>query len=390
MSKVTNAGALSGLKVLDLSRVLAGPWAGQTLADMGADVIKVERATLGDDTRHWGPPYFNEEASISAYFACANRNKKSITANFDDAQDLQAIKKLAAQADVIIENFKVGQLQKYGLDYPSLRADNEKLIYCSITGFGQSGPYKHKPGYDLLLQASSGMMSVTGEADGQPQKVGVAVIDIFTGLYACIGILAALNERHLSGIGQYIDLALFDVGIAVMANQASNYLCSGTPPTRLGNVHPNIAPYQSFDTADGCCLVAIGNDQQFSRFCEALNCSSLANDSRFSTNQQRVKHREPLVEIIQEIMIRESRQYWLELFERAKLPVAPINTLRDVFNDPQLLSRDMLVNMAAREDKAIPVVGNPIKFSRTPVAYFSAPPETGEHDEEIKQKSFNW
>ncbi len=368
-----NDGALSGVKVLDLSRVLAGPWASQTLADMGANVLKIERPDVGDDTRHWGPPFINDDKDISAYFSCANRNKKSVFIDLKTQEGVQQIKDLAKEADILIENYKAGHLAKLDLGYDNLVTLNPQLIYCSITGFGQTGPYSNKPGYDLLIQAMCGLMSVTGEADGQPQKTGVAITDLFTGLYASTAILAALHERSHSGLGQYIDLALFDVGTAIMANQASNYLVGGQSPSRLGNMHPNIVPYQSFETADGYCVIAVGNNQQFQKFCQAIDAHELASDKRYTTNSLRVENREPLVEKIQTILLTKSTSLWLDILEQQAIPSAPVNNVADALSDPQIIHRDLRVDMDVPSGESIPVVGNPIKFSRTPVQYHTAP-----------------
>ncbi|GAB3097308.1 CoA transferase [Aestuariicella hydrocarbonica] len=379
--------ALAGLKVLDLSRVLAGPWASQTLADLGAEVIKVERPGQGDDTRHWGPPYMRDDngdpTAESAYFMAANRGKQSVCIDITTAQGQQTLRELADQCDILLENFKVGGAAKYGLDYTTLSARNPRLIYCSITGFGQTGPYSHRPGYDFLVQAMGGLMSVTGEQDhlpgGGPQKVGVALTDIMTGLYATIGILAAVHERQTSGLGQHVDLALLDVTAATLANQATNYLVGDTVPQRLGNAHPNIVPYQSFATADGHCIIAVGNDQQFQRLCTALGLSPLASDPRFATNAQRVAHRELLIPQLQEPLTQRRRDEWLSVFEAAGVPAGPINTIEDVFNDPQIEHRHMKVNVPHPLNGQLTLPGNPIKLSRTPVQYRQPPPRLGEH-----------
>jgi crotonobetainyl-CoA:carnitine CoA-transferase CaiB-like acyl-CoA transferase len=386
--------ALSHLKVLDLSRVLAGPWAGQLLADFGADVIKVERPGKGDDTRSWGPPFMPAEdgsdSSESAYFMAANRGKRSVCLDITTAEGQAAVRKLAGECDVVLENFKVGGAAKYGLDYDSLAKDNPGLIYCSITGFGQEGPYSHRPGYDFLVQAMGGLMSVTGEADGEPgagpQKVGVALTDIMTGLYATIGILTALAEREKSGLGQYVDLALLDVTAATLANQATNYLVGGMVPGRLGNAHPNIVPYQSFTTNDGHCIVAVGNDDQFRRFCEVIGEAELANDERYHTNAARVKNRRELVPVLQHRLLERSRDEWLALFEQAGVPAGPINTIDDVFDDPQIRHRQMRVNVPHSLNSELELPGNPIKLSRTPVNYDRPPPMLGEHTEEVMQQ----
>lgn len=379
-------GALSNLKVLDLSRVLAGPWASQLLADLGADVTKVEHPS-GDDTRRWGPPFMpdeqGEDTPESAYFLCTNRNKSSLCIDMSSAAGQQQLRDMACEADVLIENFKVGGLAKYGLDYPTLAALNPRLIYCSITGFGQTGPYKHRPGYDFLVQAMGGLMSVTGQPDGEPgagpQKVGVALTDIMTGLYASVGILAALKERDVSGLGQQVDLALFDVTAATLANQASNFLVGGQVPERLGNAHPNIVPYQSFASADGHLIIAVGNDQQFTRLLDVLGLAGLKEDARFVTNAQRVAHRELLIPILQTVLSGRDKTHWLAVLEEAGVPAGPINRIDEVFSDPQLLARDMIINVPHPDNPDLQLVGNPIKLSRTPVAYYKAPPRLDEH-----------
>jgi len=379
-------GALSNLKVLDLSRILAGPWASQLLADLGADVTKVEHPA-GDDTRRWGPPFMTdkqgEATAESAYFLCTNRNKSSVCIDMSTEEGQRQLRDMACAADVLIENFKVGGLAKYGLDYESLAALNPKLVYCSITGFGQTGPYKHRPGYDFLVQAMGGLMSVTGQPDGEPgagpQKVGVALTDIMTGLYASVGILAALRERDVSGLGQQVDLALFDVTAATLANQASNFLVGGQVPERLGNSHPNIVPYQSFATADGHCIIAVGNDQQFLKLLDVLALDALKDDPRFATNAQRVAHRELLVPQLQAVLAGRDKAYWLAVLEQAGVPAGPINRIDEVFADPQLIARGMVINVPHPDNADLQLVGNPIKLSRTPVVYHKAPPRLGEY-----------
>lgn len=388
------SGALAGLKVLDLSRVLAGPWASQTLADLGAEVIKVERPSQGDDTRHWGPPYMSDSegnpTEESAYFMAANRGKQSICVDIASPEGQQTLQRLASQCDILLENFKVGGAAKYGLDYATLSELNPRLIYCSITGFGQTGPYSHRPGYDFLVQGMGGLMSITGEKDDQPgggpQKVGVALTDIMTGLYSTIGILAAVHERETSGLGQHIDLALLDVTAATLANQATNYLVGNLVPQRLGNAHPNIVPYQSFATADGHCIIAVGNDQQFKRLCDVLGLPECADDERFATNAQRVAHRELLVPRLQEPLKQHTRDEWLTRFDQAGIPAGPINTIDDVFNDPQIVHRGMKVNIPHPQNDQLTLPGNPIKLSRTPVQYRQPPPRLGEHTDEVLQR----
>ncbi len=391
MEQQTSSGALSGLKVLDLSRVLAGPWASQILADLGAEVIKIERPGAGDDTRGWGPPFMRDAdgniTAESAYFLSTNRGKKSVCIDMKSAEGQAALRELARESDVLIENFKVGDAARFGLDYASLAELNPGLVYCSITGFGQTGPLKDRPGYDFLVQAMGGLMSVTGQPDGAegagPQKVGVALTDIMTGLYATIGIQAALAERARSGLGQHVDLALLDVTAATLANQASNYLVGGMNPTRLGNAHPNIVPYQSFVVADGHLIVAVGNDGQFQRFADVLGLPELAADARYATNAARVENRDALVPLLQKAMLERTRDDWLALFEQGGVPAGPINTVADVFAEPQIQSRGMQVNVPHRLNPDLQLVGNPIRLSRTPVAYNAAPPMLGEHTDAV-------
>ncbi|MEM1113523.1 MAG: CaiB/BaiF CoA-transferase family protein [Pseudomonadota bacterium] len=383
--------ALTGLKVLDLSRVLAGPWASQTLADLGAEVIKVERPGQGDDTRAWGPPWMPDaegsDTGESAYFLCTNRGKRSITVDMKSAQGQALLRELAAESDILIENFKVGGAASFGLDYASLSELNPRLIYCSITGFGQTGPLRDRPGYDFLVQAMGGLMSVTGQPDGEagagPQKVGVALTDIMTGLYATIGILAALAEREKSGLGQQVDLALLDVTAATLANQASNFLVGGQNPSRLGNAHPNIVPYQSFVCADGHLIVAVGNDAQFARYVSAIGRAELADDERFATNAARVANRDSLVPLLQGEMLRRGKDEWLAALEAAGVPAGPINSVAEVFAEPQIQARGMQVNIPHPLNPDLQLVGSPIKLSRTPVQYAGAPPTLGEHTEEL-------
>ena len=375
--------ALSHLKVLDLSRVLAGPWAGQTLADMGADVIKVEQPGVGDDTRRWGPPNLAGAETESAYFLCANRGKRSVCIDIKSEAGQAQLHRLIAESDVLIENFKTGQLAEYRLDYATVSELNPKLVYCSITGFGHTGPYAHRPGYDFLIQGMSGLMSVTGPSSGEPQKVGVAVTDIMTGLYATIGILAALAERERSGLGQHIDLSLMDVAVSTMANQASNYLVGNLVPRPMGNAHPNIVPYQSFATKDGHCIVAVGNDAQFAKLCEAIGWPTLADNPKFSSNQQRVVNRTALVAIISEAMVTRTTADWRRLFDELGVPSAPINDMAAVFNDPQVRARDMVITLTHPQCNELKLVANPIKFSRTPIRYHHAPPMLGQHTSDV-------
>ncbi|QBE66072.1 CoA transferase [Pseudoduganella lutea] len=386
-----NAGALAGLKVLDLSRVLAGPWAGQLLADLGADVVKVERPGNGDDTRAWGPPWLPDAAgnptSEAAYYLSANRNKRSVAIDIATAEGQALVRQLAARADVVLENFKVGGLAQYGLDYASLKVVNPRLIYCSITGFGQDGPYAQRAGYDFLIQGMGGLMSLTGRPDGEagagPMKVGVALTDVMTGLYASNAVLAALAHRERSGQGQHIDLALLDVQVAVLANQAANYLVGGTAPQRMGNAHPNIVPYQDFATADGYMIVAVGNDGQFRKLCEVLGRAEWGTDERYATNPQRVRHRAELVAGIHAVTVTRTTAEWVALMETAGVPCGPINTLDKVFDDPQVQARGMRIEMPHPVAGTVPLVANPIRLSATPVTYDRPPPMLGEHTAEV-------
>jgi formyl-CoA transferase len=389
-SSSVSQGALSGIKVLDLSRILAGPWASQLLADYGADVIKVERPGAGDDTRSWGPPWLKDsdrkDTEDSAYFLATNRNKRSITANLASPGGCKLVRELAASCDVVLENFKVGTLKRFGLDYASLRKVNPALVYCSISAYGQSGSRADQPGYDAMMQASGGLMSVTGEADaagGSPQKVGVAIADIMAGMYATTAILAALVARHDSGEGQYIDVPLYDSQVAWLANQNMNYLVGGMTPRRLGTAHPNIVPYQTFATADGHLALAVGNDRQFSACMQCLGLDGLAGDPRYSDNACRVQHREQLVASMAGKFTTQTSAVWLEKFSAAGVPAAPINTLEDVFSEDYAQER-MLVRQLSRDDSGdIPTVANPVRFSSTPVTYRDAPPRLGQHTDEI-------
>ncbi|MCH7345971.1 CoA transferase [Pelomonas sp. CA6] len=388
--------ALQGLRVLDLSRVLAGPWCTQTLADLGADVIKVERPPTGahpggDDTRGWGPPYLKDDAgqdtTESAYYLGANRNKRSIAIDIARPEGQALVRELALRADVLVENYKVGDLARYGLDSATLLALNPRLVFCSVTGFGQHGPYKDRAGYDYAIQGLGGLMSVTGERDalpgGGPQKVGVAVADLFTGMYATVAILAALRHRDATGQGQVVDMALLDTQVAMLANLGSNYLCTAQAPRRLGNAHQNIVPYQVFQARDGHLIVAVGNDGQFAKFCQILGHPDWATDERFATNAQRVRHREELVPLIAERIAAQPRQHWLNAMEAAKVPGGAINDLGEVFADPQVQARDMVVPMPHPLSDGLRVVGSPIKLSATPVSYRLAPPLLGQHTDEV-------
>jgi crotonobetainyl-CoA:carnitine CoA-transferase CaiB-like acyl-CoA transferase len=384
-------GPLGHVRVLELSRVLAGPWAAQTLADLGATVIKVEKPGSGDDTRTYAPPYASTsdgaQSSESAYFLSTNRGKRSVTIDLVHPEGQKLVRALAGKSDVVIENFKADGLAKYGLDYLSLQALNPALVYCSITGFGQTGPYRHKPGYDFMIQGIGGLMSITGEPDqragGGPMKVGVAVADIFTGLYATIAILGALAHRDRTGAGQQIDLALLDTQVAVLANQAMNYLVTGAAPQRLGNAHPNIVPYQVFAASDGHFIVAVGNETQYARLCEVLGRPDLASDRRFATNAARVNNRDEIVAILQRVFETHTMREWLDALERVSVPCGPINTVADVFADPQVRARGLRLDLPHPTIGSVPSVANPIKYSATPLAYRSAPPTLGADTDEI-------
>ena len=379
------AGALSGIKVLDLSRVLAGPWTGQLLADLGAEVIKIERPGSGDDTRHWAPPSLAD--GTAAYYLSANRGKQSLTVDITRAAGQDIVRKLVAEADVLLENYKVGGLKKYGLDYDSLRAINPRLVYCSITGFGQSGPYAQLPGYDYIVQGMSGLMSITGPADGEPHKVGVAVTDLFTGLYAANAVQAALLSRHHTGHGQYIDMALFDCALAMLANVNMNWLVGGEVPPRLGNAHPNIVPYQVFKTAgDGHFILACGNDKQFRAVCEVLGLPQLADDLRFASNPKRVQHRDTLVPQLAAAFMQQERDEWLKRLDAAGVPCGPINTVDEAFADPQIQHREMALRMQDHKGQEVPQVACPIKMSATPPQYLVPPPALGQHTDQLLQQ----
>ncbi|WP_431482985.1 CaiB/BaiF CoA transferase family protein [Pseudomonas solani] len=385
------AGALSHIRVLDLSRVLAGPWAGQILADLGAEVIKVERPGAGDDTRSWGPPYLKDadgrDTSEAAYFLSANRNKQSVTIDFTQAEGQALVRKLAAESDILIENFKVGGLAAYGLDYESLKAINLRLIYCSITGFGQFGPYAKRAGYDFMIQGLGGLMSLTGRSDVEegagPVKVGVALTDILTGLYSSVAILAALTARETTGRGQHIDMALLDVQVACLANQAMNFLTTGNAPRRLGNAHPNIVPYQDFPTADGDFILTVGNDGQFRKFCEVAGHREWADDSRFSSNKARVANRAELIPLIRQATVFKTTAEWVVALEEVGVPCGPINDLAAVFEDPQVLARGLKVELPHALSGLVAQVASPLRLSDTPVEYRLAPPRLGEHTDEV-------
>lgn len=382
---------LEGIRILDLTRVLAGPWCTQNLADLGADVIKVEKPGAGDDTRSWGPPFLKardgSETTDAAYYLAANRNKRSIAIDIAGEAGQRVIRDLALKSDVVVENFKVGQLRKYGLDYDSLSALNPRLVYCSITGFGQTGPWSHRAGYDFMIQGLGGLMSVTGEADDQPgggpQKAGVAVADLFTGMYATQAILGALFHRERTGEGQYIDAALLDVQVAVMANMNTNFLVSGKPPKRWGNAHPNLVPYQTFKASDMWIILAVGNDDQFRRFCEAAGCPEIAKESRFLRVQDRIRNREALAPILSGIIGQRTGQQWIDALEQAGVPCGPINDLAQVFDNPQVKARGMRQSIEREDSGPVELVTNPIRYSATPATLRRPPPRLGEHTEEV-------
>jgi formyl-CoA transferase len=389
--------ALPHLKVLDLSRVLAGPWCTQMLADLGADVVKVERPGVGDDTRHWGPPFLQDadgsDTEDAAYFTACNRNKRSVAIDLAHTEGRALVRQMALQSDILVENFKVGGLQQYGLDYASLQAENPRLIYCSITGFGQDGPHAQRAGYDLMVQAMSGMMSITGQADGQPQRLGVALVDIMTGVYAASAILAALEVRHRTGCGQYIDMALFDVGMAMLGNQAAGFLNTGQVPLRQGNQHPSLAPYQDFPTADGAMLLAIGNDGQFARFCAAVQQPQWATDARFASNALRVRNRDALAALIAVVTLCRTTAQWTDQLQPCAVPCGPINTLDQAFAEPQALARELTVKQAVAPEikrknatNTIATVASPLRLQGTPVVLHRAPPALGEHTDEVLQE----
>ena len=379
-------GPLAGIRVLDLTRVLAGPWAAQNLADLGAEVIKVERPNKGDDSRAFGPPWLKDAAggdtTDSAYFACANRAKKSITVDLANPKGQAIIRELAARCDVLLENFKFGDLDRYGLGYAQLKTVNPALIYCSLTGFGHSGPWRERPGYDFMVQGMGGLMSITGERDdrpgGGPQKAGIPIADLITGMYASVAVCAALAHRAKSGKGQHLDLALFDSLVAVLANQGANYLATGEPPGRLGNDHPNIAPYQVFRTKDGSLILACGNDNLFRKFCEVAGCTSLPDDARFATNGKRVANRVELTRILSDIFLKKTTREWIEALEAAGVPSGPINDLKQVFEEPQAVARGLRMQIGN-----VSLVRSPMRFSETPIEHQAPPPLLGEHTDEV-------
>ena len=401
-TRPSSTGALAGIKVLDLSRVLAGPWCTQMLADLGADVVKVERPGVGDDTRQWGPPFLKDaegnDTNQASYFTACNRNKRSVTIDMATPEGQRLIRQMAQQADIVVENFKVGGLKQYGLDHESLRALNPRLIYCSVTGFGQSGPYAERAGYDLMVQAMTGMMSITGRADsepgGGPLRVGVAVIDLFTGIYASNAILAALHVRdnatNGTGQGQHIDMALLDVGMAVLANQASGFLATGEAPGRMGNSHPSLAPYQDFPTADGNMLLAIGNDGQFQRFCAAADQSQWAADARFATNTLRVQNRAELIPAMEAVTLTRTTAAWIALLEDKAVPCGPVNNVAQAFDDAQVKARGLAVTLPRWKDgeagdgvAQISGVASPLRLSSNPPVLRNAPPALGQHTDEV-------
>ncbi|ARP93273.1 CaiB/BaiF CoA transferase family protein [Bordetella genomosp. 13] len=385
---------LTGIRVLDLTRVLAGPWCTQNLADLGAEVTKIERPGTGDDTREWGPPYLKDEAgndtTEAAYYLSANRNKLSVALDIATPRGAELVRQLAEQSDVLVENFKVGGLRKYGLDYESLSKVNPRLIYCSITGFGQTGPYASRPGYDFMIQGMGGLMSITGERDdlpgGGPQKAGVAVADLMTGMYSTVGILAALHERSRSGLGQHLDMALLDCQVAMLANQNLNFMTSGKAPRRAGNAHQNLVPYQVFAARDGHLIVAVGNDSQFRNYCRVIGLPELSADARFATNPQRVQNRDVLVPLLAERMATGERDVWLAELEAAGVPAGPINTVDQVYQDPQVLARNMRLDLPHPTAGKVPMAGSPLKFSGSPVQYRHAPPLLGQHTRQVLQE----
>jgi crotonobetainyl-CoA:carnitine CoA-transferase CaiB-like acyl-CoA transferase len=385
------AGPLSKVRVLDLSRVLAGPWAGQNLADLGAEVIKVERPKTGDDSRAFGPPWLKDaqgkDTRESAYFACANRGKKSITVDLSKPEGSRIVRDLAARSDVLIENYKFGDLARYGLGYDDLQRLNPRLIYCSVTGFGQTGPYRERPGYDFMIQGMGGLMSITGERDelpgGGPQKAGIPIADLITGMYATIAVCAALANRAETGTGQHLDLALLDSLVAVLANQGANYLATGVSPKRLGNAHPNIVPYQAFKTADGDVILACGNDNLFRKFCEVADCRHLAADPRFATNNRRVENRAELDAILGDVFAKRTTREWVEALEAAGVPNGPINTLEQVFAEPQAIARGLRLELPHPVAGSVSLVRSPMRFSATAIEHERPPPVLGEHTDEV-------
>ena len=384
-------GPLSHIKVLDLSRVLAAPWTGQNLADLGAEVIKIERPQKGDDSRAFGPPWLKDpngkDTTESAYFLAANRGKKSITIDLSKPAGQALVRRLAVQCDVLLENYKFGDLARYGLGYDDLKPINPRLVYCSVTGFGHTGPYREQPGYDFMIQGMGGLMSITGERDdmpgGGPQRVGVPIVDIMTGMYATIAVCAALAHRERSGVGQHLDLALLDTQVAFLANQAMNYLASGEVPGRLGNAHPNIVPYQTFNTSDGAIVLACGNDNLFSRFCDVADCGHLAQDPLFATNGKRVENRAALVPLLAQVLAKRTTHEWVAALEAAGVPNGPINTIQQVFEEPQVKARGMKIELDHPLAGKVPLVASPMRFSATPLEFKAPPPTLGQHTDEI-------
>ena len=384
-------GPLSHIRVLDLSRVLAAPWTGQNLADLGAEVIKVERPGKGDDSRAFAPPFLKnaqgEDTAESAYFAAANRGKKSITIDMSKPEGQRIVRDLAVRSDVLLENYKYGDLARYGLGYEDLKKLNARLIYCSVTGFGQTGPYREKPGYDFMIQGMGGLMSITGERDdlpgGGPQRVGVPIVDMMTGMYASIAVCAAIAHRAETGVGQHLDLALLDTQVSFLANQAMNYLSTGEVPQRIGNAHPNIVPYQTFKTADGDIILACGNDNLFNKFCELAGCTALLADERFATNSRRVENRVVVTERLNEIFRKKTTREWVEGLEAAGVPSGPINNIAQVFEEPQVRARGMRIDLPHPTAGTVPLVASPMRFSATPIEYKMPPPTLGQHTDEI-------
>ena len=384
MTSTNPTGPLKGLRVLDLTRVLAGPTCTQMLGDLGAEVIKIERPETGDDTRGFAPPVMPGTGE-SAYFIGVNRNKRSVTLDISVGEGQAIVRRLLANCDILVENFKVGALVKYGLGYADLHTEFPELIYCSITGFGQTGPYAERPGYDALIQGMGGVMSLTGEPDGLPQKVGVPVADVFAGLYGCIGILAALRHRERTGQGQQVDIGMLDTHVAWLANQGMNYLATGVNPVRLGNQHPNIVPYQVFKTSDGYIVISIGNDPTFKRFCDNFDVPHLMDDPRFATNGARVENRNLVTQTLTPVILRHSTSWWVARLEAVKIGCGPINTLQDVFSDPQVQARGAVVVMDHASGVPVKVIANPVRLSQTPADYRLAPPMLGQHNEEVLQ-----
>ena len=396
LSSRNNTSPLSGIRILDLSRILAGPTCTQLLGDYGADVIKIEKPGTGDDTRTWGPPFLKDDAGNisreSAYYLCANRNKRSLAVDITSDEGASLIHRLVKHCDVVIENFKVGGLAKYGLDYEGLRMTNPDIIYCSISGFGQTGPNAHKPGYDLLAQAYGGIMSITGDPDGEPMKVGLGIADVMCGMYATTAILAALRHRDRTGEGQHIDLALVDTQVAWLINAGTNYLVSGLDQSRLGNQHPNIVPYQVFPTTDGHVVIAVGNDAQYERFCTILQREDLASDPLYATNEMRLKNRQELIPILVAEIVKWKRGELVDALDEAGVPGGAINTIQDVFETDQVTARDMKIIMAHPDAGSVGVslIGNPVKFSKSKISYRLPPPRCGEHTKEILTELAKW